>query len=343
VIAYADSPNVMDGESFVVADVGGTHARLALAQASGSGTPALRFVRRYRCADHSSLAEIIRQFLQVAADRRVVHAAIAIAGVVQDDMIVSSNLPWAVSLAQLRQTLPLKSIELINDFAAVAYATPHIDLSAPSLICGPAPTTLGTTIVVGPGTGFGAALWVPSSASEKSARVLATEVGHAAWAPGDTTELEILRRLWRVKLHVNNEHVLSGPGLVNVYRGVCEIGGHAPHWTNPADIASAASRADDAQAATALRIFCNALGSLCGDLAISFRADAVLLAGGIPSQIRNFLLTSDFVARYRNKGALRGVVERVPVLLVEHGQLGLTGAAAWHLDHRCHAPTSVAA
>jgi glucokinase len=328
----------------LVADVGGTHARFALASCpTGTAAPALAQFRRYLCAEYSGLAEIARQFLHDAGERSVADAVIAIAGVVQNGVVVSSNLRWNVSVAQLRHALHMRSLALINDFEAVAYATPHIDPAAATLLCGPAPIAWGPTVVLGPGTGFGAAFWAPPRTPATKAYVLPSEAGHAAWAPGNPLEAEILAKLWQRDAHVDNERVLSGPGLVNVYRCICEIGGHTPQSDRPADIADAALHGRDTQAEAALHVFCGALGSLCGDLALNYCANTVLLAGGIPSQIGDFLRHSEFAARYLNKGGLRDVLQRVPALLVEHGSLGLLGAAAWYLDRRDDVATSAAA
>ncbi len=319
---------------FVAADVGGTHARLALvqAEATGGAVGVLHF-QQYVCAEHTSLAAIVRDFIRSAGAGRVEHAAIAIPGVMNGDELINANLPWRVSLSQMRQALALEDVALINDFEAVACATPYIDPAETTLLTGPpARAVQGPTLVVGPGTGFGAALRIPATAAGAPAVVLATEAGHASLAAGNTLELEILRLLLQRWPHVDNERVLSGPGLLIAYRCLCEIHRVEPRLVTPAEIAAAAQRGDDAQAVEALQVFCGVLGSLTGDLVLSCGAQAVYLAGGIPAQIKAFLLRSDFVDRYLNKGVLRSVLARVPVWLVEHGQLGLIGAAAWYLD-----------
>lgn len=324
--------SVMAAQSrpFLAADVGGTHARIALMQAGTDGGVAtmLRY-RQYVCAEHAGLAAIVGDFLESADVAGVDHAAIAIAGIQHGDELVNTNLPWPVSMSQLRQSLSLRHLALINDFEAMACATPYIDPVEATLLTGPADAVPdGPTLVIGPGTGLGAALWTPGP----PARVMATEVGHAGLAPGNERELEILRRLLRRWPHVDNERVLSGPGLFNTYAALCEIEGAVPGLSAPADIADAAQRGDDPAAAEALQVFCAMLGSLVGDLVLTFGAQAVYLAGGIPAHIKPYLLRSDFAERYLNKGVLRSVLARVPVRVVEHGKFGLIGAAAWYLE-----------
>ena len=317
---------------FIAADVGGTHARIALMQAGGGDAASMLHYRQYVCAEHAGLAAILRDFIQNADAGDADFAAIAIAGVLNGDELVNSNLPWPVSLSQLKQTLGLRDVALINDFEAMAQATPYIDPVAATLVAGPsAAKPGGPTLVIGPGTGLGAALWLPP-AHGRRASVMPTEAGHAALAPGNERELEIVRRLLQRWPHVDNERVLSGPGLANTYRCLCEMAGVAPRLSDPAAIAAAAQDGSDPQAREALETFCAMLGSVVGDLALSFGAQAVYLAGGIPAHIRPFLLRSDFGARFLNKGVLRSVLAQVPVWLIEHGRYGLIGAAAWHMD-----------
>ncbi len=320
---------------FIAADVGGTHARIALMQPGlGDGAAAMLHYRQYVCAEHAGLAAIVRDFMQ-QADTVVDRAAIAIAGVLNGDELVNSNLPWRVSLSQLRQVLALEEVALINDFEAMARATPYIDPAAATLVAGPASAmSAAPTLVIGPGTGLGAALWLPPSARDGRASVMPTEAGHAALAPGNERELEIVRRLLQRWPHVDNERVLSGPGLANAYRCLCEMAGVAPRLSDPAAIALAAQNGGDTQAREALDVFCAMLGSVVGDLVLTFGAQAVYLAGGIPAHIQPFLLRSAFAERFLNKGVLRSVLAQVPVRLIEHGRYGLIGAAAWQMDRQ---------
>jgi glucokinase len=127
--------------------------------------------------------------------------------------------------------------------------------------------------------------------------------------------------------------VLSGPGLINTYRALCEIDGRVPELDSPVMITAAASERTDAHAVEAVTMFCALLGSLAGDLAVTFGADSIYLAGGIPAQIGDLLLESEFAARFLNK-ACWARCSPVPVWLVDHGQLGLVGAAAWYFERQ---------
>jgi len=315
------------GQRFIAADVGGTHARLGWVEVEPGQQVHVHEFHQYACAGYPSLAAILRDFAtRVGAG--AAHAVIAIAGRLDGDILLNSNLPWAVSLSHTRREAGIGQLLLINDFQAVACAMPYLERTAMTRVCGE-DRAMGPALVLGPGTGLGAALWLPGSPP----RVLASEAGHAALAVGNARELALLSQLLQRWPHVDNERVLSGPGLVNTYRGLCELDGVAPRLGSPAEVSSAAQVGHDSQAGEALSMFCGLLGSLAGDLALTFGAGVVYLAGGIPAQIKPFLLHSDFAARFANKGVLGGMLAEVPVYLVEHGQLGLIGAAAWYREH----------
>ncbi len=321
---------------FIAADVGGTHARLGLVRVGADGKVDVLQYRRYACAEYPSLAAILDHFAgEFAAERT--HAVVAIAGRLEGDTLINSNLQWPVSVRSTREAAGVTHLALLNDFEAVACAMSYVDAATMTRVCGPGTSSNsrasnGPALVLGPGTGFGAALCLPGAQQRAPLRVLASEAGHAALAAGTERELDLVRHLLQRWPHVDNERVLSGPGLVNTYRALCELDGVPATLDNPEAIAAAAQAGTDAHAVETLQLFCALLGSLAGDLAVTFGADAVYLAGGIPAQIRPFLLESQFAARFRNKGVLGEVLARVPVWLVDHGQLGLVGAAAWYYE-----------
>lgn len=309
----------------IVADVGGTYARLAWTR-SGDAHQVHDF-RRYVCAEHRDLASILRDY---AAHSACTGAVVAIAGVLEGDRLINSNLPWSVSVQQTRRDAGLAWVQLLNDFEAVANAVPVLERDTMSALTHI--TDAGASspaLVLGPGTGLGAALWMQGHPP----RVLATEVGQAALGAGNALEMEILRRLLSEHPHVNNEHVLSGPGLMNLYRCLCSLRGALPASTDAGALVAAAE-AGDVLSREALQVFCGWLGSLVGDLAIIFGAKVVYLAGGVTAHIPAFLHDGHFLQRYLNKGVMTERLQQVPVWRVDHGQLGLLGAAAWLEEHR---------
>ncbi|WP_295933121.1 glucokinase family protein [uncultured Xanthomonas sp.] len=324
-------------EPFIAADVGGTHVRIGLvARAAGAGpAPSVDVLdyRKYRCADYPGLAEIIGEFLGQVQGPKPTRGVIASAGyALEDGRVITTNLPWTLSPPEIRERLGMKALHLVNDFEAVAYAAASMDASEVLHLTGPRKAQRGPALVIGPGTGLGAAVWIPT---QGGAMVLATEAGHAALPIGNDLELALAQRLLRDRSYVPMEHFLSGPGLLNLYRALCELRGATPAHAAPSDITAAALAGDDPLAHEALSAFCGLLGSVVGDMALLYGVQGgIYLAGGFLPQIGAFLSASSFVERYLNKGAMRPALEQIPVKLVEHGQLGVIGAANWFLQQR---------
>lgn len=330
------------GEPFLAADVGGTHARIGLVVGTSDVRHPVSVLHyhRYGCADWAGLTAMLQDFVarlggtpHAALCARIRHCAVACAGYVLEDAIINENLPWPVSISEIRDGLGIQQLAVINDFEAVAYATQFIETAETrAVIDAPAPITGGPILVMGPGTGLGSAVLLPG---QPRAQVLATEAGQISLAPGNEREIEILRLFRQQRPHVSFEDALSGPGLLKLYRALCELRVSPARLLTPAEITGAALAGSDAAAVEALEVFCGLLGSFVGDLVLLYGArGGVYLAGGILPQIQTFLLASSFSERYFNKGVMRAYLEQVPVRLIEHGQLGVMGAAGWFLDER---------
>jgi glucokinase len=323
------------GISFIAADVGGTHVRVGLVSANGDPARPIDVLnyRKYVCAEHAGLAEILEQFIAGLDGIAVEEGVIASAGYPREDgSLLTVNLPWHISLSAIRERLGFREFRLVNDFEAVAHAAAYVGASEVLRLTGPETAPPGPTLVVGPGTGLGAAVWIPAG---RRAVVLATEAGQAALTTGNELEMALLKHMLRQRSHVPVEHALSGPGLKNLHEALCALHGFASDYRTPGEITAAALSGRDAHARESLGVFCGLLGSTVGDMALLYGVQGgIHLAGGILPQIREFLLQSTFVERFLNKGPMREALERIPVKLVEHGQLGVIGAASWYLQQR---------
>ncbi|HET7676025.1 MAG TPA: glucokinase [Gammaproteobacteria bacterium] len=316
---------------FLAADVGGTHARIGLVRAAAGGRVTVLAYRKYACADFPGLGEILRDFIDREAGVPVADCALACAGYALNGTVINTNLPWIVSIPKLRADLALDRLSLINDFEAVAYAARFVERGKTVLLAGPE-IAEGPILVVGPGTGLGSAVYIPGYGR---ATVLATEAGQINLAPVTALERELLARLAVDDGYVSYEHILSGPGLQTLYGALGGIRGQLPVLSSPEEITAAALDGGDPLAVEALDAFCALLGSFTGNLAMLYSArGGVYLTGGILPRMRSFLERSRFVERFLDKGRMRAFLERVPVRLMEHGQLGVLGAAGWYLDNR---------
>jgi len=318
--------------AFLAADVGGTHARIGLVRrAAGSAAIDVLRYERYACAEWPSLTAVLRDFVgQLDGDTAIEHCAVASAGYVLGDAIVNENLPWPVSIGDIRQSLGLSGLAVVNDFEAVAYACQFLQSheTTPIIATDAAPAE-GPILVMGPGTGLGSAVLLPG---KPHCTVLPTEAGQISLAPGNEREVAILAELGRGRDYVSYETALSGPGLVNLYRAISTLRGTAATLSEPAEVTGAALEGGDAAATEALDVFCGLLGSFVGDLAMLYGArGGVYLAGGILPQVRERLIASSFATRFFNKGVMRAFLQQVPVRLMDHGQLGVIGAAGLYL------------
>ncbi|MGB3393932.1 MAG: glucokinase family protein [Stenotrophomonas sp.] len=313
----------------IAADVGGTHVRVGLIRAgtgAGSDVEVLDY-RKYRCADHPSLGAILADF--ASQHPPVAECVIATAGYAREDgTVISINLPWPLSTRRIRDDLGFRAVHVVNDFEAVAHAAAHMDASQVLQLAGPEQAGHGPVLVVGPGTGLGAAVWIPAG---KRSVVLATEAGQAALAPTTELEIAVLRQLLRERSHVSIEQVLSGPGLLKLYHALCAVRGATPVHATPDAVSAAACDGGDALASETLELFCAFLGSAVGDMALFYGIQGgIYLAGGILPRLAAFIQSSRFVERFLNKGPMAEALQRIPVKLVEHGQLGVIGATRWY-------------
>ncbi len=319
--------------ALIAADVGGTHARIALVGAAIDGQCAfpIQQYRTYACADFPDLAAIIDTFRRDVVQAPIASAALAIAGYVVDDAVVNANLPWPVSISNLRTALDLRELAIVNDFVAIAHAIGHINVADALLLSGPATAQEGPALVVGAGTGLGAAVRIPHRGDWV---VLATEAGHATLAATTDFEADILRELRKRGSRVLIEHVLSGTGLANLDAAIRTLRGAPAQTLTPAQISAAAIAQSDPIATETLAVFCGWFGSMLGDLALlcGGAQGGIYLAGGVLPQIKALLVRSAFIERFLDKGAMHEALARTPVRLIDHAQLGVIGAASWYFS-----------
>ncbi|HEY9130864.1 MAG TPA: glucokinase [Dyella sp.] len=318
---------------FLAADIGGTHARVALMRASRDGAHGVETLayRVFACREFATLSELLKVFVEEDAQVPVKHCVLACAGQIMGNEVVNDNLAWPIQLTQLRHALSLDHIAVLNDFEALAYALDGALTDDGRHLCGPRSSPGGTTLVIGPGTGLGAAVHVPGPAGGV---VLATEAGQMDFAPNSVRERELLAQLAPNGGYVPFEYFVSGPGLLTIYTALCTLRRETPALDTPEAITRAAAANADAIAIEAVEIFCASLGSFTGNLAMAFMATGgVYLAGGFLSSIFELLKHSAFEVRFLHERSARALLLHVPVWVTEHGRHGVQGAAQWYLRH----------
>lgn len=308
----------------VAADIGGTHARFALAHIEDGRVIQMDEALTLKTAEHAGLAEAWRAFARCLDRPLPCAAALAFAYPVEDDLPTLTNMPWTIDRRTLPETLGVTQHLVINDFAAIGHAAATLDPSLFLHIAGPdvpLPTS-GVISIVGPGTGLGVGLVIRG---ERQYQVIASEGGNMDFSPHDDLDDRLIAALRRRYGHVSAERLVSGPALRNIYAVITDA---KPPYANDDDLWRAALEGSDPAAAAALERFCLCLGSFAGNIALAHGANALVLAGGLGRRLGEHLLSSGFAERLAAKGEYRSILEQLPVKLIAHAEPGLYGAAA---------------
>ncbi|HYW17371.1 MAG TPA: glucokinase [Allosphingosinicella sp.] len=311
----------------VAIDIGGTHARFALAEVEDGRVLRLEAPSTLKTAEHDGLEAAWKAF-EAAAGRPLPPAAgIALAGPIRGERLKLTNSHWTIRPASIAERLGVERFTLVNDFGAVGHAVAQLGDEHFAHLCGPEgplPET-GVIGIVGPGTGLGVAQLIRGNGHY---HVVETEGGHMDFAPLDGVEDRILARL-RLRLgRVSVERVASGPGLANLYEALAEIEGRDPIFRDETVLWQAAVAGEDRHASAALDRFCLSLGAVAGDIALAQGARAVVIGGGLGLRLAGLLPRSGFRHRFVAKGRFQGRMEEIQVKIVTHEQPGLFGAAA---------------
>jgi glucokinase len=327
-------------------DVGGTKTLLAIAEVGepqGAGAPSidLRESHRYDSREYTGLGAICRAFAEELGRPMPAHAGFGVAGPVSGGRSHTTNLPWLIDERELASLLGIRSVRLVNDFHAlalgIAAVKPHDLVPLQEGVYDPA----GPRALIGAGTGLGQAVALRGACGRPE--VLASEGGHASFAPRDELEMEILRFLLRRHDHVSWERVVSGDGLVNIAEAIAHSSG-APlprrvgemvlyaREEAPAAITEAA-RAGDPVCRRSVETFCSLYGAEAGNLALkSLATGGVYVAGGIAPKLLPELQDGRFRAAFLAKGRMRPLLEAMSVHVVLDPNTTVLGAAALAAD-----------
>ncbi|EQC4550312.1 glucokinase [Cronobacter malonaticus] len=306
----------------LVGDVGGTNARLALCDVD-SGE--ILKAKTYSGLDYPSLEAVMRVYLE-EHNATVTDGCIAIACPITGDWVAMTNHVWAFSVAEMKKNLGFDHLEIINDFTAVSMAIPMLKTDHLIQFGGGEPQPNKPIAVYGAGTGLGVAHLVHV---DKRWVSLPGEGGHVDFAPNSEEEAIILEQLRAEVGHVSAERVLSGPGLVNLYRAIVKADGRLPDNLRPKDITERALDDSCTDCRRALSLFCVIMGRFGGNLALTLGTfGGVYIAGGIVPRFLDFFTSSGFRGGFEDKGRFKSYVQDIPVYLIVHDQPGLLGAGA---------------
>lgn len=304
----------------LIADIGGTHARFAVCRPGASPPEPTVYV----CGQYRDIGLALAVFLEAEKSHGAPDdAALAVAGPVIGGTIAMTNHPWRFEAEELRRSLGLPRLRVVNDFTAIALSLPHLESSQWRRIGGGEPVAGSAMGVLGPGTGFGVSGLLPSAGSWTP---ISGEGGHVDFAPVGERECEIFWWLSARFEHVSLERVLSGPGLLNLFHAVAEIDGTGAEAVTPAAVVERSRTGECRTSLRAVAHFCDILGGAAGNLALTLGARAgVFIAGGVVPKLGNAFAADRFRDRFQSKGRYKSYLEAIPTSLLTVSNPALIG------------------
>ncbi len=314
---------------YIVADIGGTNARFGLVTSSSEDKQAMVIenLQTFPSSDFEGIEQAVSCYQETLNGEKVDGACLAVAGPVTENNIKLTNLNWNFCVSSVCKQLGFTNLQIINDFAAYAYAIQYLDPDHFRVI-NEGDGVNGCPIgVVGPGTGFGVATLVNHDGRTD---VLTSEGGHMSLAANTPLQAAIKEQLSRKYSLVSIERVFSGPGLRHLYHALAAVEGAQARKLSTAEISQCALDNTDEMCQRTLALFCSWLGSVIGDLALVLGArGGIYLGGGILPRIADFLIESEFQKSFKAKDQMSHYLQDIPVKLVTKGNSALLGAAAW--------------
>jgi glucokinase len=331
----------------LAADVGGTKTLLGLF-ARAPERPTKIEVGEFVTLDYDDLAPMIREFLKANAvqPRMIEAASFGVAGAITDQVARLTNVPWVVDAAAISAAANLRHFQILNDLEAMAHSVTVLEPDELEVLQQGVAQSEGNAAVIAAGTGLGEAFLL-----NLDGRFLpgASEGGHADWGARTPREIEMLAALSRTYGRCSVEHILSGPGIVNIYQFTHDAFGSREYLTpaalvpartcagvgivnDPADLPAAISSSALAKrcplCVETLDLFVAAYGAEAGNLALRTTATAgVYVGGGIAPKILPAFTSGIFLDAFRAKEPLSAFVATIPVAVILNPEAGLLGAA----------------
>lgn len=306
-------------------DIGGTNTRLALFRVNGQGLESL-LEEDFTSADWPSLTEIVGQFVSNHS-LQPAYACFGIAGPIKGKRCKVTSLPWLVDADELKRAFDFQQVMLINDLEANAWGINALTEDDFCLLNPGGSELGGNGCIISAGTGLGQAglYW-----DGRGFRPFASEGGHADFSPGNEVEFALFQWLSRQYGHVSWERVVSGPGLVDIHRFLCEYR-EIPSVNVPdtaTEISQRALQHADPVCEEALDLLVRCYAAEAGNHALKLMATGgVYIGGGIAPKILNRLQQPDFIETFCGKGRMSDLMHLMPVRVILNSRTALFGPA----------------
>jgi glucokinase len=306
----------------LVGDIGGTNARFALVV---PGKSELMSIKTLQCTKFETVQEAINSYISSINDAEIVSACIASAGTTHLDVFKPANNDWVINKSNVSSALNDIQVNWINDFSAQALATTTLKSNDVIVINKGAVQPERVRLVIGPGTGLGTCGLINSSNGWVP---LPAQGGHSDFAPNSSLEIEIWTLLQKQFGHVAVERILSGPGIVNLYKALCQINEKEVLFNSPSEITSAAIKVNpDSISKETLHLFCRIFGSVTGSIALSTGClGGIYITSDLVRNFLDFFIDSDFLKSFEDKGRLKYYMTDIPIFISKKENMGLIGS-----------------
>ncbi|WP_051559118.1 glucokinase [Allorhizobium undicola] len=308
----------------LIGDIGGTNARFWILT---DVYAAPREFPTVRTADFETIDQAIQECILDKSSVQPRSAILAVAGPIKSDEIPLTNCDWVIRPKGMIEQLGFEDVLVVNDFEAQALAAASLAENDREAIGELSQTTLGSRVVLGPGTGLGVGglvysqhIWIP----------VPGEGGHVDIGPRSKRDYEIFPHIETIEGRISGEQIICGRGIVHLYKAICVADGKSPEWSDPADITAHGLSGSDPVCVETLELLATYLGRLAGDLALIFMArGGVFLSGGISQKIIPALKLPAFRAAFEDKAPHSALMKTIPTFVVTHPQAALAGLAAY--------------
>lgn len=315
-------PNHHSDTCSMVADIGGTNTRVALAE----GKSVLKdTIRKYRNADYPELETILKDYIRSQNDAACAGACVAVAGPVHNGVGELTNLSWRIDGNAIARATGAETIFLLNDLQAQGHALHHIaQINLRTVIRHPEAAPGAARLVIGVGTGFNA---TPVYHTGRSRYAAPAEAGHANMPVRSDADLRLARYVDSAHGFPSVEDVLSGRGLERIHSWLGHESGD-PQEIDAASIMESLRRETSPRAEKAARIFARLLGSAAGNLALNtLPFGGIYLSGGVARAFAPYLQRFGFVEAFRDKGRFSDFMDNFGVSVIEDDFAALAGCA----------------
>lgn len=312
----------------LVGDIGGTNARFAIAIETDNRQIVISDYEKFKTREFNQFDELLEKFVH-GIKHKPQKAILAVAGPVKDGKAKFTNQNWLVDNKLIEEKCHISSVDIVNDFAAMAMAVPKVGEEGFIEINRGEAHANAPILVSGPGTGFGSCILVPEGTSW---RTLACEGGHSLFSPRDDTQIEIVKILQRDNPNVSVENFCGGKGLNNLARAVCELQGYSYQEISPHEILEKSEKGEEPYT-TICTIRAEAIMSSLANMALVTGArGGVIIAGGVAKHLVNFLSSESALEAFTSVWPHNDMLTNIPIKLLIEPTAPLLGAAAFGFD-----------